>query len=631
MEDDELATLIPSLEKFAAQQPESYKLRVALLAMLGYAYLLFVVLILLAIVAVILFYARLNWVVLKILWIPLVIVGIVLRSLWITLPEPDGAELRRDQAPALFDLIHEVTTKLNGPKIHHVLVTGDFNAAVVQIPQFGMFGWLNNYLVVGLPFLRAFTPAEFRAVLAHEVGHLSGKHGRFFGWIYRVRQSWDEVLTRVHYERHYASFLFEPFLKWYAPYLSAYSFVLARAQERHADEYSVELAGRDIAAVTMARSEVKGRKLTDDFWPSFFRQSKEQSKVPRDPFEQMLSGVGQPIGPVNAQKWFFEALSVPTGYADTHPALADRLAAIGYAKDSPEVAGLLDEVVKADEQKESAAAYYLRDLPEDFLPRQNRLLREQLAPAWSQSHEHNNEAKKQLAKLEEDAKERPLTIEEQWQRVTLINQVHDDNTTIPFLQTILSEHPDHVGAHFALGAILLDQQNVEGVKYLEKAIELGPNIAGDASMRLSGFYFQQGNKELAETFRQRAAEYFKQEQRLREQAVHFSPDDKFLPHELSEVVLKEIQAQLQKVRGLSEAFLVRKVLEGSNRVYVLAVLAGYSWNEGVSDKHLEPLFTDLSQVTGLPSPLVTLPLDLVHGDLIPKFKAVREASIYKRD
>ena len=631
MEDDELATLIPSLEKFAAQQPESYKLRVALLAMLGYAYLLFVVLILLAIVAVILFYARLNWVVLKILWIPLVIVGIVLRSLWITLPEPDGAELRRDQAPALFDLIHEVTTKLNGPKIHHVLVTGDFNAAVVQIPQFGMFGWLNNYLVVGLPFLRAFTPAEFRAVLAHEVGHLSGKHGRFFGWIYRVRQSWDEVLTRVHYERHYASFLFEPFLKWYAPYLSAYSFVLARAQERHADEYSVELAGRNIAAVTMARSEVKGRKLTDDFWPSFFRQSKEQSKVPRDPFEQMLSGVGQPIGPVNAQKWFFEALSVPTGYADTHPALADRLAAIGYAKDSPEVAGLLDEVVKADEQKESAAAYYLRDLPEDFLPRQNRLLREQLAHAWSQSHEHNNEAKKQLAKLEEQATQRSLTVDEQWRRVTLLSQVQDDNAAIPLLQTMVLEHPEHAGAHFALGAILLDQQNVEGVKYLEKAIELGPNIAGDASMRLSGFYFQQGNKELAETFRQRAAEYFKQEQRLREQAVHFSPDDKFLPHELSEVVLKEIQAQLQKVRGLSEAFLVRKVLEGSNRVYVLAVLAGYSWNEGVSGKHLEPLFTDLSQVTGLPSPLVTLPLDVVHGDLVPKFKAVQGASIYKRE
>lgn len=630
MEDAKLATLIPSLEAFAAEKPESYKLRVALLAVLGYAYLLFVVLILLGIVATILLYARLNYVVLKILWIPLVIVGIVLKSLWITLPEPDGMELQREQAPALFDLIHEVTTKLNGPKIHHVLVNSEFNASVVQIPQFGMFGWLNNYLVVGLPLLRAFTPAEFRAVLAHEVGHLSGKHGGFAGWIYRVRQSWVEVLTRVRYERHYASFLFEPFLNWYAPYMSVYSFVLARAQERHADEYAVELAGRDVTAVMLARLDVKQRKLAEDFWPSFFRQAKEQIKAPRDPFEQMLSGAEQPIGPVKAQKWFFEALSVPTDYADTHPALSDRLAAIGYPKDSPEVTGLLDSVVKADEQKESAAAYYLRDLPEDFVARQNRLFREQLVQAWNESHARNNEAKKQLAKLEEDAKDRALSIEEQWLRVTLISQVQDDNATIPLLHRIVREHPDHVGAHFALGAILLDQQNAEGVRYLEKAMELGPNVAGDASMRLAGFYFEQGNKELAETFRQRAAEQFKKEQRLREQAVNFSAEDKFLPHELSEAVLKGIQAQLDKVRGLSEAFLVRKVLEGSDRVYVLAVLAGYSWNEGVSAKHLDPMFEDLGQVDAIPPPLVTLPLDLVHGDLLPKFKAVRGASIYKR-
>lgn len=629
MEDEKLATLIPSLEAFAAEKPESYKLRVALLAVLGYAYLLVVVVILLAIVAALLLYARLNWVVLKIVWIPLVIVGIVLRSLWITLPEPDGMELQREQAPVLFDLIHEVTTKLNGPKIHHVLVSSDFNASVVQIPQFGMFGWLNNYLVVGLPLLRAFTPAEFRAVLAHEVGHLSGKHGGFSGWIYRVRQSWVEVLTRVHYERHYASFLFEPFLNWYAPYLSAYSFVLARAQERHADEYAVELAGRDITAVMLARLDVKQRKLTEDFWPGFFRQAKEEPKAPRDPFEQMLSGAEQPIGPVKAQKWFFEALNVPTGYADTHPALCDRLAAIGYPKDSPEVAGLLDAVVKADEQKETAASYYLRDLPEDFVPRQNRLFREQLVQAWNQSHAQNNEAKKQLAKLEEDAKERALTIEEQWQRVMLLSQVQDNNAAIPLLKTILSEHPDHVGAHFALGAILLEQHNAEGVALLEKAMELSPASTGDASQVLSGFYFEQGNRELAETFRKRAVEHQEKEAKLREKTLELSVHDTFVPHEVKEAILKEIQAQLHKVRGLSEAFLFRKVVD-SEHVYVLAVLAGYSWQEGVSAKHLQPLFEDLVQITVLPSPLVFLSLDMEHGELLPKIRAVPGAAIYKR-
>ncbi|HSE19553.1 MAG TPA: M48 family metalloprotease [Pyrinomonadaceae bacterium] len=129
-----------------------------------------------------------------------------------------------------------VSTALSGPKIDRVMVSEDFNVSIVQIPMFGMFGWLHNYLVVGLPLLRAVSPAEFRSVLAHEVGHLSGKHGRFSGWIYHLRQSWIEILTRVREERSYASFLFEPFIKWYAPYLNAYSFVLVRAQERQADQ-----------------------------------------------------------------------------------------------------------------------------------------------------------------------------------------------------------------------------------------------------------------------------------------------------------------------------------------------------------------------------------------------------------
>jgi hypothetical protein len=59
-----------------------------------------VVSVLLAIVVLTLVYMRINWVVIKILWIPLVLVGLVLRSLWITIPEPDGMKLEREQAPA---------------------------------------------------------------------------------------------------------------------------------------------------------------------------------------------------------------------------------------------------------------------------------------------------------------------------------------------------------------------------------------------------------------------------------------------------------------------------------------------------------------------------------------------------
>ena len=201
MEEDKLASLIRPLESFAAARPGLYRLRVGLLAALGYLYLLLVVLLLLVLVAVTTFYVRLNWILIKVLWIPLALAGLVLRSLWITLPEPDGTRLTREQAPALFDLVNEVREALDGPTIHHVLISDDFNAFIAQIPQFGMFGWSRNYLVIGLALLRALSPAEFRAVLAHEMGHLSGKHGRFSGWIYRLRQSWVEILTTVEQER----------------------------------------------------------------------------------------------------------------------------------------------------------------------------------------------------------------------------------------------------------------------------------------------------------------------------------------------------------------------------------------------------------------------------------------------
>jgi hypothetical protein len=140
MKEDKFASLIHSLESFAAARPGLYRLRVALLAALGYVYLLLVVSLLLVVVAATLYYLQLNWAAIKIVWIPLALVGLVLRSLWITIPEPDGIVLTHDQAPELFDLVSEVRKTLAGPKIDHIKVSDEYNAYIAQIPQFGMFG-----------------------------------------------------------------------------------------------------------------------------------------------------------------------------------------------------------------------------------------------------------------------------------------------------------------------------------------------------------------------------------------------------------------------------------------------------------------------------------------------------------
>src|SRR4029078_11357063 len=105
--------------------------------------------------------------------------------------------LSREQAPKLFAVLEEIRTALNCSPFHHVLLIGEHNAAVVQVPRLGVFGWHRNYLLIGLPLLQSLGPDEFKAVMAHEFAHSSRGHGSFGNWLYRMRRSWDQIFEQM--------------------------------------------------------------------------------------------------------------------------------------------------------------------------------------------------------------------------------------------------------------------------------------------------------------------------------------------------------------------------------------------------------------------------------------------------
>ena len=43
----------------------------------------------------------------------------------------------------------------------------------LQLPRLGIFGWYRNYLIIGMPLMKSLTCEQFKAVLAHEFGHLA--------------------------------------------------------------------------------------------------------------------------------------------------------------------------------------------------------------------------------------------------------------------------------------------------------------------------------------------------------------------------------------------------------------------------------------------------------------------------
>src|SRR3954453_1077430 len=190
MDEEGWGQLVERLESRAQADPKGYRRKVVRFAALGYAYIATALSVLLVLAAAVIYLGIHHPAPLLKLLLPIgALAVVILRSLAVRIDLPEGIPLSRAEAPALFNAIDAATHSVRGPSLHALLVDSDMNAGVVQVPRLGIFG-SRNYLVTGLPLLQALTPTEFRAVLAHELAHLSRRHGRLGVWIYRVRATW---------------------------------------------------------------------------------------------------------------------------------------------------------------------------------------------------------------------------------------------------------------------------------------------------------------------------------------------------------------------------------------------------------------------------------------------------------
>ena len=121
--------------------------------------------------------------------------------------------------------------------------------------------------------LQALSPEQLKAVLAHELGHLSGNHNRFDGKIYRTRAAWQNLMESFHRKGAISELIFGRFFNWYAPYFSAYSFVLARQDEYEADRCAAELTSPKVASEALVRTELAAQYLGETYWRNIYERA----------------------------------------------------------------------------------------------------------------------------------------------------------------------------------------------------------------------------------------------------------------------------------------------------------------------------------------------------------------------
>jgi Zn-dependent protease with chaperone function len=202
MEHGDFESLVSRMEQLAREKPKPYRRRVFLLAALGYTYLIVVVLILLGLTAAaIASISKIGILGSKLAAVVGVLLVAVVRGLWVRLKPPSGEVVTSADAPELFRLLNALRVRLKTAPIHVLLITPGFSAGVAQVPRLGLFGWHRNYLMLGLPFMKALAVEQFKSVLAHEMGHLCHGHTRASNWIYRMRIIWARLEAIFEYQQ----------------------------------------------------------------------------------------------------------------------------------------------------------------------------------------------------------------------------------------------------------------------------------------------------------------------------------------------------------------------------------------------------------------------------------------------
>ncbi|MCL1464224.1 M48 family metallopeptidase [Argonema galeatum] len=598
MTQEQFDVLVQRLEGFARQQPASYKLRVGLLAALGYAYIFLILAGLIALLAVLVLLVlvshRINVYMIKFAILLLVPAFIILRSLWVTFPPPTGLALTPQEVPHLFAFVDELTSKLQAPRFHHILLTNEFNAAVVQRPRLGLFGWQQNYLIIGLPLMQALSGSQFRAVLAHELGHLSGNHSRFAGWIYRVRKTHGQIWEKLHQSgMHGSSILFERFFNWYIPFFNAYSFVLARMNEYEADRCAAELTGAKNAAEALISTEVKSRFLESEFWPNIYKQVNHKIEPPEAIYTNMCAALANSLPAEDATRWFEQSLKQKTNNADTHPCLSDRLAALGYFTDKQHNAPLSEPV------KLSAAQQFMENVLNKLTTYFDSTWKLANETPWRQEYAYVQESLKNLEALQEKAHQQPLTAEEAWNRASWTAKLKGDEAAIPLLQEILTTQPNDAPANYSLGQILLHKNDDSGIGYIENAMKTNPECVIQGCELIYYFLMQQEQVELAKAYQKRADRQYDLLVKAQQERSTVTDRDRFGQHNLPNTAVDRLRQQLSVYLQIKEAYLVQKELTyfPEKPFYILGIKQNRPWYQlHISDRDRELLNKLVSEI-----------------------------------
>lgn len=494
MDSSDLSTLIGRLEREADTHPQLYLGKVAVAAALGYLAPALVVLTILVCC-----YSIVHALVTGGTPPFLAAIGLLgaggagiatFRALRVKVNEPEGLLLTAEEAPDLFRLLDAIARKIVPAPFATVRVNGDFKLGIRQIPRWGVFGGCSNHLYVGAPLLLALSADEFCALLAHEIAHLGGKQRQFAAWIYRQRELSHLLQAKFDAPAKVFDRVLAVYYRWYVPWFYAYSFALARNHEYDSDHVAAFVTSAPTLGRALIQVELASRFLSDVYWARFLARVEEAPEPPYKPYSLLPRAFKIAEKESSRPQWLAEALRRYAGESDTHPSLAERLAALDISPQVPPPAA------------SSAALMTLGPAAPRAIEHCDGVWRAQNLANWRKRHNQIKEAHWKLAEYEQH-ESTTLSPEDLWAKTGLLLNVHREEDAIDSLQQLVARQGEYPDAHMLLAQLLLKYGDEQGLQHLLKATQQRTDLGDTAASIGYEYLVNRGRKGEAVRFAQR--------------------------------------------------------------------------------------------------------------------------------
>ncbi|WP_157214549.1 M48 family metallopeptidase [Polaromonas sp. CF318] len=402
---------------------------------------------------------------------------------WLVQPSPGTVgrhAVRREEAPALFEMVDGLCTNAAAPRIHRIVLDNELNAAAYQTGGFLSLLGSRRTLILGVPLLRMLNLDEVKAVIAHELGHFSRNHGRLGHWIYRVRAKWDHYLHMQGNDSFVDGGL-KAIASWFVPYFVSRSSSWSRQCEFEADTVAARASSARHLTDALARLEfisfLLARKL-----PTQLSSLRMQSAQAPGNFWSITAELAETNRSAMPQA-LAEGANRPRRAQDTHPALRERATALGLLVEPPpiESSPCAGDILLGKEW-----ARVLTACNEDWQKNTQVSWRfDHLRMRWLVTGGVHALFSQQTAAQTELA------------TAIVQEQLQGDDASLALLSAAATRHPEMAMAHFYLGLALLERGDDAGIQELRQSIRLDKRIALGAQNVICGYLASHGDQKAA--------------------------------------------------------------------------------------------------------------------------------------